>query len=270
MLHSKVGLGAIAFEDGWNEGVEGEDFYDLTDIWNSLMKDGSNNDMLAIALGVVNTIGLPGTQILALLPLAPLGLLIPARIIFDDVTVNIWDLVFGLWFSYLFPWIHPLSIPVPLGLIIYLLTGPVAEAFGLDKFPILGDGTFPLPTSGSKTHFSEATDGTWTFKDLYFDLFLGWIIYKIFGKLGTAAVMLAARVLIWGATYRKADVGDVMERIKQSGTTLSYLTGYSRQEGELFISELLEALKSELELESDTGVKSKEYIKKIRSGYQGV
>jgi hypothetical protein len=251
-------------KDDWQNGEEGTDYLNLN------TEHVNVTSMMQIVMDVATSVGLPGTQILVLLPLAAGALLIPLKWIIAGVEVSLWDIVFAAWLTHLMP-IPSISIvgfgcPVPLGLIWYIIstkTGP--EADGSYNFPILGDGVgFTLPHTGDATYFSGQTDGKWTWKDGYLDGFILWLLYKGGKHLGREIITVLVRVLLFAAEYRQAHVTDVLARIKDSGVTLNYVTGYDVQDGEKTINTLLDDTFDQLETESDTGKKSKEYIKNIK------
>lgn len=265
----RPGVG-IRPEIDWEQGVEGVDYIDLTDshdIW---------RDLIGQLLDVATDIGFPGTQILMLLPLVAGALIIPLKWIVLGIEVSLFDIIFILWLTWLMPMpsvgIFGLSVPLPMGAIWYYVSKDV-------NFPIFGDGIgFTLPHTDTPTYFSGQTDGKFTWKDFYLDAFIFYTLYKIGRYGGSNAVALMVRVFIWAAQYRMAHVTDVLERIKDPDVNLSYSTGYGLQEnektmGEVLgytaededsIFELLDNVDKEIETESDTGIKAKEYIKRIR------
>ena len=216
---------------------ETEEYLEVTEAVDQIL------EMFQEEYDILLSSGWPGTQVTWAIPLAAGLVVVPMYWVISGATYSVYDLAFGFWLTKIMPifslTILGFGVPIPSGMLTYLVTRDMLV-------PLIGDGTLKdkmgenLPHSGNPTKFGGYTDGRFTFKDLYHDMFLCWLVYKIGRNFGSAVLAILWRVIIWSAEKRRAKVTDVLHRVRDMSVTLDKTTGYKIQEGEKTVYEIME------------------------------
>jgi hypothetical protein len=178
---------------------------DLTPTWNRFVRlmAEDNDDYASIGL-YATTIGIKtqgeGTFVI------PVSLSSG----FFEQDYDVVDVILELWASHKFPWIHPVSIPVPLG----------ASYIVIKDIPVPLSGYLSWAQTGD-TKFGGLSVG-FTVKDIFFDWFLKdlivWVGHHI-GLKGKDALMLAIQQV---EKRLQPTVKDIIKRISPEGEAMKY------------------------------------------------
>lgn len=259
----KANLGISVFNEDWQEGDEGVDYLDFTSTTSDMMV------MLEEAYDFLfSEMAWPGTELSLAVPFAAGLVVIPIWFVLREFNLNVYDLIFAYWLYKISPikTVSAVGIPIPVPIVAYMIIKDV-------KVPVFGDGSITQLAalkSGTPTKFGGHTDGTFTFKDMFMDMFIVWFLYKLGRNLGPNAVIIAIRLVLWAIDTQSLGIKHVFERLKDPNVSRTYLTGYGEADGEVTIYELLEDFFDDYDTESDTGKKGKDYIKKIHPEFRGV
>jgi hypothetical protein len=201
IVHVLDYLVAVIFDVG---GVE-VTWYDLSPVWNRFV------GLIAEDQDDYASIGLYATRI-GIQTVEPDTLKLPSEVTFNQFgeTIDFLDAVLTAYCAYKLPLIHPLSIPVPIGLVFYLIkdiTVPLSDYLSVVQTDV--------------TRFGGLNEG-FTFKDVIFDIFVLDMAIKFVRILGPHA-MSALMMAFNGITSRlKPNVKDIIHRISPDGESFKY------------------------------------------------